>query len=110
MVKVEDGYHYDQKWVDLAISFYHHVHVLRDQAYNIAYWNLHERGNLIELKQDGYYYINKQTRHTKIKRVVFFHFSGLELENLRYSPYKIVEELILISSTVQYQSIKIGTH
>ena len=33
----------DQKWMDLASSFFEGVHILRDLGLNVAFWNLHER-------------------------------------------------------------------
>ena len=39
----------DQKWLDLAPSFFDGVHLLRDPGLNVAFWNLHER----QLTRDG---------------------------------------------------------
>lgn len=66
----EAGMHVDQKWVDLAPAFFEDVHVLRDPEYNVAYWNLHERGARLagrgsKLALDG-------------RRLAFFHFSGFD--------------------------------
>jgi len=33
----------DQKWIDLAPSFFEGVHILKDPGLNVAFWNLHER-------------------------------------------------------------------
>jgi glycosyltransferase involved in cell wall biosynthesis/SAM-dependent methyltransferase len=33
----------DQKWIDLVPGIWPQTHLLRDPAYNIAYWNLHAR-------------------------------------------------------------------
>jgi hypothetical protein len=48
----------DQKWMDYAPSFLD-TYIIKDQGYDVAYWNLHE-------------YFN----HFNPKDVVFFHFSG----------------------------------
>ena len=62
----ERGYHVDQKWMDLALGFLPRVYVCRSPAYNVAYWNLHERELAIAGQQ---FYVNGQP-------LVFFHFSG----------------------------------
>lgn len=40
---VDQGMHYDQRWLDLVPGFFDGVHVLRDPGCNVAYWNLGER-------------------------------------------------------------------
>lgn len=45
----QSGLGVDQKWLDLAPSFFHGVHLLRDPGLNLAFWNLHER----HLTRDG---------------------------------------------------------
>ena len=56
----------DQRWMDLAPSYFDGVAILRDPGLNVAYWNLHER----ELAHDnGSYTVNG-------KPLVFYHFSG----------------------------------
>ncbi len=40
---VADGMHFEQRWLDLAPSFFDGVHVFRDAAFNVAHWNLPER-------------------------------------------------------------------
>ncbi len=42
----------DQKWLDLAPSFFEGVHLLRDPGLNVAFWNLHERR--LERRDDGW--------------------------------------------------------
>jgi hypothetical protein len=54
---VPQGMHYDQRWLDLVPALFDDVHIVRDAACNVAYWNLPERG---------------PSR--------FFHFSGFEPE------------------------------
>jgi hypothetical protein len=40
---VGGGMHYEQRWMDLATSYFDGVELLRDPAYNVAHWNLPER-------------------------------------------------------------------
>lgn len=40
---VAAGMHYEQRWLDLAPSFFTGVHILRDPGMNVAHWNLPER-------------------------------------------------------------------
>lgn len=49
---------YDKNWGMFIPAYFDHedYYVLRDSRYNIAYWNLHERGEVIKLDQDGYVY------------------------------------------------------
>ncbi len=58
----------DQKWVDLAPCFLGDLKILRNPAYNVAYWNLMQRP--------------VTTRRGKLlfggEELAFFHFSGLE--------------------------------
>ena len=59
----------DQRWVDFVPSFFEH-HILKDPAYNVAYWNLHAR----DLTWDGSRYMVDGAP------MRFFHFSGFEFE------------------------------
>ena len=61
----------DQKWIDLIIGYYDDVYILRDPAFNVAYWNLQSRD--LQLGEDG---ISVNGRPMK-----FFHFSGLVMED-----------------------------
>jgi hypothetical protein len=45
------GMHVDQNWVNFAPGMQDGVFILRDPAYNIAYWNLHERGGPLALRK-----------------------------------------------------------
>jgi len=49
----KDGMHYDQRWLDHAVSFVNDLHVLRDPGVNAAYWNLIDR----EVMSDGEQYL-----------------------------------------------------
>lgn len=62
----EHGYFVDQKWADLLPAFVDDVAIIRDTAYNIAYWNLHERSIS---HTNNRYFVNG-------KPIGFFHFSG----------------------------------
>jgi hypothetical protein len=55
---LEKSMFYDQNWGMFIPAYFDHedYYVLRDSRYNIAYWNLHERGEVIKLDQDGYVY------------------------------------------------------
>jgi hypothetical protein len=37
---VRNGFHFDQRWADLAMGFVEDLHLLRDPGVNVAYWNL----------------------------------------------------------------------
>jgi hypothetical protein len=58
----------DQKWLDLAPSYFGEVHILKHAGCNVAYWNLHQRrladGASGLLVNDA--------------PLVFFHFSGVD--------------------------------
>lgn len=59
----------DQKWFPLIVHLYREdFYLLDDPAYNVAYWNLHERK--IEKRKDGFY-VNGA-------KAVFFHLSGFD--------------------------------
>ena len=57
----------DQRWVDFVPCFFDHF-ILKDSAYNVAYWNLHAR----DLRHNGGgYSVDGQP-------LKFFHFSGYD--------------------------------
>jgi glycosyltransferase involved in cell wall biosynthesis len=62
------GYFVDQRWFDLAPGFMSDVAILRDPAYNVAYWNLHSR----KIGLDGSRYL------VDGRPLAFFHFSGFD--------------------------------
>lgn len=71
IVDIPNGLFVDQKWMDLIPSFVESHKIIYNPAYNIAYWNLHER----ELEfEDGQYFVEGN-------ELAFFHYSG-------YSPKK----------------------
>ncbi len=69
---VEQGMFVDQHWADLFPSLFEGVHILRHSQYNVAYWNVGTR----DITQQGKQY------HIDGKPLVFFHFSGIILDNL----------------------------
>ncbi len=60
----------DQKWMDLVPGLHRGVAVLRHPGYNVAYWNLHERGELVATGPDAWSVNGAPLR--------FFHFSGFD--------------------------------
>ncbi len=65
----EVGRFVDQRWIDLAPGLWPSIEVLREPAYNIAYWNLATR-NLEDDGSGGYRVDGEPLR--------FFHFSGFD--------------------------------
>ncbi len=68
LCSMEKGLFVDQKWIDLVPCFFQGTYILQDPAYNVAYWNLHER--MIEIKAEKFTVNNTALR--------FFHFSGFD--------------------------------
>jgi glycosyltransferase involved in cell wall biosynthesis/SAM-dependent methyltransferase len=67
-VDVAHGLFVDQKWVDLVPGLFPGTAVLRDETYNVAYWNLASRR--LE-RRDGCFYVGERP-------LAFFHFSGFD--------------------------------
>jgi hypothetical protein len=65
------GLFVDQRFVDLMPSFFYGVIIERNPAYNVAYWNLHERK--LTLNENEQPWVNDTP-------LVFFHFSGLSVD------------------------------
>lgn len=65
IVSFENNLFVDQRWVDMVPGLFEGVQVARDPAYNVAYWNLHERA----ISLDSGVQVNGQPLR-------FFHFSG----------------------------------
>lgn len=68
LMEVDEGYHVDQKWIDLVPEYFSGVRILNAPGYNVAYWNLHERSistNDNEILCNG-------------SPLYFFHFSGYD--------------------------------
>lgn len=68
-VDLEAGLFTDQKWMDLAPSMFPDVCILRDDGYNVAYWNLAQRP--VQKVADGF--------TAGGSSLVFVHFSGVSL-------------------------------
>lgn len=62
----DQGLFYEQSWLNLALAYYD-VHILDHPGYNVAYWNLHERGSAIRLQGQSFTVEGHPMR--------FFHFS-----------------------------------
>jgi hypothetical protein len=71
LVATELGYFTDQKWCDLLPSFVDKAVVLRHPGYNVAYWNLHERGLSLDHNAHENPKISAQGQALR-----FVHFSG----------------------------------
>jgi hypothetical protein len=68
LVAPERGYFVDQRWMDLAPGLIPSLAILRDDGYNVAYWNLSSRD--IRREGDNYTVNGRPLR--------FFHFSGYD--------------------------------
>ncbi|MCY4044084.1 MAG: glycosyltransferase [Cellvibrionales bacterium] len=68
VVDIPRGLFTDQKWIDLVPGYFESTKIIHNPAYNVAYWNLHERE--LEYKDNQYYVENDHLR--------FFHFSGYD--------------------------------
>lgn len=90
----------DQKWIDLAPSFYPNLRISTNIGLNVAFWNLHER----ELtKHDNHWFVNKTTP------LVFFHFSSFnpdypEVIAFKQTRYKKAERIDFIEIAREYSS------
>lgn len=67
-----EGLFVDQKWMDLVPSMFENVYIEKSQAYNVAYWNLHERK---VNKKNGIWL-------SEGNPLIFFHFSGMPIHNM----------------------------
>ena len=65
--RLADGIFVDQKFMDLWPAYCSSTHILREPAYNVAYWNLDSR---VIKRAGGRYEINGSP-------LAFFHFSGI---------------------------------
>ena len=66
---IPNGLFTDQKWMDLAPAFFSDFHILRDNTYNVATWNLANRK--VVKRPDGRLCIGGSP-------IKFFHFSGFD--------------------------------
>jgi glycosyltransferase involved in cell wall biosynthesis len=79
VVDHDRGLFVDQKWLDLAPGMFEGVAVLRDEGYNVAYWNLQHR------------HVRRASHGFTVNGVplTFYHFSGLRVdEPERLSKYQ----------------------
>jgi glycosyltransferase involved in cell wall biosynthesis len=60
----------DQKWIDLVPGLFPDVRILRDEGYNLAYWNLSQRP---VSRRGSHWYVGERL-------LAFVHFSGVDLE------------------------------
>jgi hypothetical protein len=82
-MRPSEGMHVDQNWVNFAPAMHDAVFILRDNAYNIAYWNLHERGTRLRFEHANLFIDDRP--------VVFFHFSGfIQSRQKQFLPTKAV--------------------
>lgn len=88
--ETELGLFVDQKWVDLVPGCFDSVLVLRNLAYNVAYWNLEERA--LESCDDRLIEVNSGIP------LAFIHFSGFSIDDInalfRYSPRSPFDDLL----------------
>jgi hypothetical protein len=71
LVSVSQGLMTDQKWIDLVPSLYPETTFLRDDTYNVAWWNLHHR----QISREG------DRFRVNGRPIAFFHFSGFDPSN-----------------------------
>lgn len=67
LLDAQHNLYYDQRWLDLATAQFP-CRVIRDPGYNVAYWNVAERGLTLD---DGEYRVSGAPLR-------FFHFSGFD--------------------------------
>ena len=66
---IPGGLFTDQRWCDLAPTFFSKLHIIRDPGYNAASWNLTDR--TITRRGDGTFMANNS-------RLRFYHFTGFD--------------------------------
>jgi glycosyltransferase involved in cell wall biosynthesis len=67
------GLFVDQRWIDLVPGLFPSVALLRDETYDVAYWNLHSRN--LECRGEDFVVGGRP--------LAFFHFSGFDPRNPR---------------------------
>lgn len=109
-INLSDGFFVDQLWINLVPIYFQKVKILREMGYNMAPWNLHERG-LMEFR-DGRYVLPDGSPLT------FFHFSSYkfsEPENMakHYDRFQFADCMAVRPLYSEYQSLllanRIGT-
>ena len=71
---LKQGLFVDQLWLNMMPVFFEKTHVLNDEGYNVAYWNLGERK--ISVSDNSFF--------AEDKKLVLFHFSGHDILNPIY--------------------------
>lgn len=74
LILKEQNLFVDQKWIDLVPAYFEKVLIFKSLAYNIAYWNFHERhlvqtAGVLTVSDSG-------------EPVAFIHFSGIDIAKL----------------------------
>lgn len=67
---VREGFHFDQRWLDLAPAYIDDLHVIHDPGCNVAYWNLPDL-DVAPGAGPGEFQVNGAPCR-------FFHFSGFD--------------------------------
>ncbi|MCW8348139.1 glycosyltransferase family 4 protein [Vibrio sp. ZSDZ65] len=70
VVDLERGLFVDQKWMDLVPSLFDKVKIIKDDSWNVAYWNLNHRDIT---KSSDTYFVNGN-------KLFFFHYSGYSIK------------------------------
>jgi hypothetical protein len=83
----------DQKWIDLVPSFFENVLILKNPAYNFAYWNIHER--TIE-KIDSHWHVKDSG-----KALALVHFSSFDVNHP-----ELISKSLLSKSVINSNSLK----
>ena len=73
------GYQTDQQHLNWALVAMAGVTVLRDNRYNVAYWNLHERNLRSDVSSSGSALDARPRFHVDDRPLGFFHFSGYDI-------------------------------
>lgn len=82
-VDLPNGTFTDQKWADLVPAYFDSTAVFRDPAYNVAYWNLHERP--LERRGEVFFVGGRP--------IAFFHFSGYDPDDPTALSRRVKREL-----------------
>ncbi|MBI1358012.1 MAG: glycosyltransferase [Acidobacteria bacterium] len=68
VVSPNEGLFVDQRWMDLVPGLFEGIRIIRDEGWNVAYWNVH--GRPVEITDDGIVAAGRP--------LLFFHFSGYD--------------------------------
>lgn len=99
---VAEGFFVDQRWLDLAVSYFPH-HVVRDPGCNVAYWNLDER----PLTHAGE--VGESSWEVGGVPLRFFHFSGFDPDVPHMlTPYQGPRPWVLLSQEPALRTLCAG--